>query len=80
MSGRKVPEYETDNIREIIENQYRIIYLIKLDKIDILAVIHCVKLLPESIWKITTYHYSGFQTEKDKIIIYRIRHRKEVYK
>ena len=49
LSGRKVPEYKTENIREIIEKPYRIIYRIKSDQIDILAVIHGAKLLPEKI-------------------------------
>lgn len=40
MSGRKVPEYNSDNIREIIEKPYRIIYRIKEEQIDVLAVIH----------------------------------------
>jgi len=43
MSGRMVPEYENENIREVIERPYRIIYLIKQDEIDILAVIHSAK-------------------------------------
>ncbi|MBW2671293.1 MAG: type II toxin-antitoxin system RelE/ParE family toxin [Deltaproteobacteria bacterium] len=49
LSGRKVPEYKAENIREIIEKPYRIIYRIKSDQIDILAVIHGAKLLPEKI-------------------------------
>lgn len=49
MSGRKVPEYEIDYIREMIENPYRIIYRIKQDQINVLAVIHCAQLLPEEI-------------------------------
>jgi addiction module RelE/StbE family toxin len=40
MSGRRVPEYEMDQIREIIEGQYRIIYYITPNQIDVLAVIH----------------------------------------
>jgi addiction module RelE/StbE family toxin len=40
LSGRIVPEYETDQIREVIEGPYRIIYYIKPDQIDVLAVIH----------------------------------------
>jgi addiction module RelE/StbE family toxin len=40
LSGRIVPEYEMDQIREVIEGPYRIIYYIKTDQIDILAVIH----------------------------------------
>ena len=45
-SGRMVPEYEAPDIREIIERPYRIIYRIKADQIDILAVVHGAQLLP----------------------------------
>jgi toxin ParE1/3/4 len=40
VSGRIVPEYEMNQIREVIEGPYRIIYYIKPEQIDILAVIH----------------------------------------
>ena len=36
-SGRKVPEYDDEDIREIIEKPYRIIYRIKSDQVDVLA-------------------------------------------
>lgn len=39
-SGRRVPEFDVDQIREVIEGSYRIIYRIKSDQIDVLAVIH----------------------------------------
>jgi plasmid stabilization system protein ParE len=39
-SGRRVPEYDVDQIREVIEGSFRIIYYIKADQIDVLAVIH----------------------------------------
>ena len=39
-SGRIVPEFETKQIREVLEGHYRIIYYIKPDQIDILAIIH----------------------------------------
>lgn len=39
-SGRRVPEYDIDKIREVIEGPYRIIYHIKPDQVDVLAVIH----------------------------------------
>jgi plasmid stabilization system protein ParE len=39
-SGRRVPEYDADPIREVIEGFFRIIYQIKSDQIDVLAVIH----------------------------------------
>ncbi|MBW2596862.1 MAG: type II toxin-antitoxin system RelE/ParE family toxin [Deltaproteobacteria bacterium] len=49
LSGRKVPEYEAKDIRELIEKPYRIIYCIKPDQIDVLAVIHSARLLPDEI-------------------------------
>ena len=41
-SGRMVPEYELNEVREVIEGSYRIIYLIESEqlKIEVLAVIH----------------------------------------
>ena len=49
LSGRKVPEYQTEDIRELIEKPYRIIYRIKANQIDVLAVIHGARLLPEEL-------------------------------
>ena len=40
LSGRRVPEYSVDQVREVIEGPYRIIYHIAPDQIDVLAVIH----------------------------------------
>jgi len=40
LSGRIVSEFETEEIREIIEGSYRIIYYIKPEQIDVLAIIH----------------------------------------
>jgi len=39
-SGRVVPEYKVNQIREVIEGPFRIIYHIKPDQIEILAVVH----------------------------------------
>lgn len=41
-SGRMVPEYEMNEVRQVIEGSYRIIYLIKEDEdqIEVLAVLH----------------------------------------
>lgn len=39
-SGRMVPEFQAEDIREVIESPYRIIYRIKPEQIDVLAVIH----------------------------------------
>ncbi len=40
LSGRIVPEFEVEQIREVMEGSYRIIYCIKPDQIDVLAVVH----------------------------------------
>jgi toxin ParE1/3/4 len=48
-SGRKVPEYEADDVRELIEYPYRVIYRIKTAQIDVLAVIHGARQLREDI-------------------------------
>ena len=39
-SGRMVPEYEIDDVRQVIESSYRIIYLIKEEQIEVLAIVH----------------------------------------
>ena len=43
LSGRRVPEYDLEQIREVIEGPYRIIYHIKPDGIVVLAVIHAAR-------------------------------------
>jgi len=40
LSGRRVPEYDLEQIREVFSAPYRIIYHIKAEKIDVIAVIH----------------------------------------
>ena len=40
LSGRRVPEYDMEPLREVFEGPYRIIYHIKSDQIDVVAVIH----------------------------------------
>ena len=47
LSGRKVPEYDAEDIRELIEKPYRIVYRIKQDQIDVVAVIHGARILPD---------------------------------
>lgn len=48
LSGRVVPEFNAPQIREVIEGPYRIIYYIKPDRIDVLAVIQGAQQTP---WK-----------------------------
>jgi plasmid stabilization system protein ParE len=45
-SGRIVPEYKREDIREVLEKPYRIIYRILPEQIDVLAVLHSAQLLP----------------------------------
>jgi toxin ParE1/3/4 len=43
--GRIVPEYKQDSIRELIYKNYRIIYLIKTESIEILTIFHGTRRL-----------------------------------
>jgi len=47
-SGRKVPEYDRDDVRELKERPYRIIYQLS-DRVDIVAVMHYRQLLPGDV-------------------------------
>lgn len=44
-SGRIVPEYGDPNLREKIYNNYRIVYRIREDAIEIVAICHGARLL-----------------------------------
>ena len=48
-SGRMVPEYRRDDIREVIERPYRIIYRLKENQIDVLAVVHGARRMPPEV-------------------------------
>ncbi len=48
-SGRIVPKYDDENLRELIDHPYRLIYRIKPDRIDIIAVFHGAQQLPDSL-------------------------------
>ena len=39
-SGRAVPEFEAAEVRELVEFPYRLIYRIRPDAIEILAILH----------------------------------------
>jgi plasmid stabilization system protein ParE len=39
-SGRMVPEFEQPEIRELIEPSYRLMYRIREDAIEVLAILH----------------------------------------
>jgi toxin ParE1/3/4 len=48
-SGRAVPEYDARDVREVYEASYRIIYRIKPERIDVVAVIHGARRLPDEV-------------------------------
>jgi len=52
MSGQMVPEYQREDIREVIEYSYRLIYHVGDATISMLAVIHGANPLPDSVPKI----------------------------
>jgi plasmid stabilization system protein ParE len=45
-SGRIVPEYQRETIREVFEGDYRIIYRIRSQQVDVLTVRHGARQLP----------------------------------
>ena len=52
LSGKVVPEYVRDDLREVKEHPYRIIYRIKEDQIDVITVKHVRQQLPRQIGKL----------------------------
>ena len=48
-SGRQVPEYQRDDVRELLERPYRIIYVILAERIDVISVMHYRQLLPDDL-------------------------------
>jgi plasmid stabilization system protein ParE len=48
-SGRLVPEYENMSLRELIVFPYRLVYRIKPDRLDVIAVFHGAQQPPESL-------------------------------
>ena len=44
-SGRIVPEYNLSNVREIIYQNYRIVYRVKSEIIEIVTIVHGARLL-----------------------------------
>jgi plasmid stabilization system protein ParE len=46
-SGRRVPEFERDDLRELIVRPYRLIYCITGNEVEILRVVHGARRLAE---------------------------------
>ena len=47
LAGRKVPEFSRDDIRELIEGDYRIVYQVFADRLVVLTVFEGHRLFPE---------------------------------
>lgn len=48
LSGRVVPEYGREELREFIFENYRIVYRMRGELIEVAAVVHGARLLPET--------------------------------
>ena len=48
-SGRTVPEFQRDDIREVFLKTYRIVYLIRKQSVDVLTVCEGHRLLPPGL-------------------------------
>jgi toxin ParE1/3/4 len=46
LSGRRVPELGRDDVRELLKRTYRIVYRVRPDRVDILAVFEGHRRLP----------------------------------
>lgn len=51
-SGRMVPEFKKPEIREIIHGNYRLIYELKANQIDMLTIWHTRQMLPDDPLKV----------------------------
>ena len=49
LRGRRVPEYERDDIREVQEHPYRVIYRVTPDAVQVLTIMHERQLLPDEL-------------------------------
>lgn len=49
LSGRKLPDYPDDDLREILSRPYRIIYRVSEQQVEILTVMHYRQLLPGTL-------------------------------
>ena len=51
-SGRVVPEFRRTEIREIIHGNYRLVYELKTNQIDMLTIWHTRQMLPDNPHKV----------------------------
>ncbi len=50
-SGKQVPKYRREDVREMHERPFRILYKVSPDRIDVLTVLHYRQLTPDDLLK-----------------------------
>lgn len=48
-SGRKLEKYRRDDVRELLERPFRIIYKFSPERVDVLTVLHYRQLTPDDL-------------------------------
>ena len=56
LSGRKISDYPDDELRELLEQPYRIIYRVTEQQLEILTVMHYRQLLPSTMKALRLVH------------------------
>ncbi|MBK8308472.1 MAG: type II toxin-antitoxin system RelE/ParE family toxin [Gammaproteobacteria bacterium] len=46
-ADRRVPEYQQDDLREVLERPFRLIYVVRPDRVEIVTVKHYRQRLPK---------------------------------
>lgn len=54
--GRRLPEYPNSDLRELLERPFRIIYVVKPERIEIVTIKHYRQNLPRSPRRLTSRH------------------------
>lgn len=49
LAGGVVPEFEREDVREVIKQGYRVVYLVREDRVEILGVVEGHRRLPADI-------------------------------
>ena len=53
LEGRRLPEYRETELREVLERPFRLIYSVKLDRIEVVTVKHYRQRLPRNPGRLT---------------------------
>jgi plasmid stabilization system protein ParE len=47
--GAVVPEYGEEDLRELFEHPYRIVYRVLTDQLDVVAIVHAARRMPRGL-------------------------------